>query len=217
MAEQFSLEDLRGVLGDLPTEYGGAVLENIDKLMAQQEKGATERILGEQENLGILKSGFTARRLGEEVLGPGIERRRGALLGLAGQGLGEKRQERLIGEERTAQTEARREAFKFRLQELQHQLDNQKQLIRLQAHLEGGAGGGDDGGWAETGFGVLGTVVGSMGGPLGAMAGAYLGKKVGGLFGGKKKRSATSGLPGYGGEDDLSSEEQMGYNDLLGA
>lgn len=196
MPQPFSLEDLGEFQSNLPTEYSRAVLENLDRLMAQQEEGLTRGVLERQENLGILKSGETGRRISEDVLGPGIERRRGALLGMVGQGLQEKRQERLIGEERAEARRVREEAYRFRILELSETLRNQKELMNLQASLDGGDPGMD---WGQFGLSLGGTLIGAgLGQPgIGYAIGSSLGK---GIFG---RKTTGEKIPGRYQESSL--------------
>lgn len=81
---QFQLpESARAVI---PQELGQDFLSTLDRLMQVNEKKQMEDLLGFQESRGLVRSGDTNRRLVEEVLGPGVDRRNAQLLGLALEG-----------------------------------------------------------------------------------------------------------------------------------
>jgi hypothetical protein len=108
---------------------GEQFLTDLDELLALQEKKQLERLLGEQESRGLLRSGQTNVRLAEEVLGPSLTRRRQALFPLAqeerGGELGFQRQRQLSGEE-----------FMRKLDFFREEASLQRELLELQAMLQ---------------------------------------------------------------------------------
>jgi hypothetical protein len=119
----------------LPKEFAGGVLENLDLMLQQDEAKMTNRLLDSQEERGLFRSGQTRQQLQEEILEPGIARRRGGLLDLVGQGLGQAREERLGDTAFQRQRQFATEDFDRRMKEMEQSLQNQQDLLRLQAAL----------------------------------------------------------------------------------
>lgn len=195
MAEPFMLPGKTSEY--LPPELDEAQFENLDRLLQIQEARQLNRTLEDMEGRGFFKSGQTLKRVSEDVLGPSIERRGQALLGLAREGafagreerLGEvgfKRQQQFAGEQFERQRQFAGEEHLRRLAEISHRATVNKQLMELQSELEdsGGFGIGDFLGQAA-GFGI-----GSMFGGIGAGVGAGIGGRLGGMF--EKKSTGRS-------------------------
>lgn len=161
--EDLGLSDLGVSEAQLPSEYGGNVLDNLDEMLQRQERGALDRLYDQQEERGLFRSGLTERRALEEVALPGIEARRGALLDLVGRGLGQQREERLGETGFQRQRQLATEDFDRKMREMEMSLAHQKDLLRLQASLRP----------EEDGLGEMFTknIVGSFGRSLGSNLG----------------------------------------------
>lgn len=134
--DPFSLSGLGIDPKILPQEFGEETLRNLDVLAERRERNQLDRLFDEQEERGLFRSGQTERRALEEVALPGIDARRRDLFSLVGGALGQGREERL-GEtdfQRTRQIQG--EEFQRRLQELEQQLKNQRNLLQLQKDLK---------------------------------------------------------------------------------
>ena len=133
----------------LPQELNEQFLQALDQALARQETRQIQRIGGEQEARGFLQSGQTLKRVAEEVIGPGLERRQQALLPLAQQSAMLGREERLgtqqfergrqlAGEDFQRTRQLKAEDFGRRLQEIDRMSQIQRDLLELQDNLEGG-------------------------------------------------------------------------------
>lgn len=164
---------------ELIPELDAAFLDNLDAALFRQETELIGNIGEEQERRGFFRSGQTQERVAREVIGPGIERRASALIGLGRESAQANRQERLGAEQfertrqlagedfdRTKELEGLR--FDRRLQELQTSSSIQEHLLRLQSDLEGGFDI-----FGQIAGGVAGTFLGGASGG----AGANLGKR----------------------------------------
>ena len=118
------------VSGFIPPELSSGFLSDLDASFRLQEKQQMEDLLGFQESRGLLKSGETNKRLVEDVLGPGLRRRREALTPLAMEGA------RFGLQERT-QRESEERKFKRDLDYLERNATYQRELAILNAELQG--------------------------------------------------------------------------------
>ena len=124
----------------MPQGLATDFFSSLDKTFQNQEAKQREDLLNFQESRGLLKSGQTNKKLIEDVLGPGEERRRAAFLPYAfqaaatGQGQEFQRSEEATGFDRQRQFAG--EQFQRQLQYLQEQASLQQELVRLQAQLE---------------------------------------------------------------------------------
>ena len=161
--EQFQLPESATAV--IPQELGQDFLSTLSRLMQVGEKKQMEDLLGFQESRGLLKSGDTNRRLVEEVLGPGMDRRNAQLLGLALEGAktgqGQRFQKEMMGSQQGFQkdilgleqgfgremfgkeSEFRKESERFQAsesrermrQDFLNQLEQMKEQTRLQEQL----------------------------------------------------------------------------------
>ena len=153
------------LIPELDNELLGLLDEQFQRIEQQQ----LERTLGGLEERGFFRSGQTLKDVSEQVLGPSEQRRRQPLLQLERESALRGREERL-GEEQFERTrQLAQEDFQRRLTFFEKQARLQRDLIELQASLEGGGG---------FGFGELaGTVAGGVAGGFGA---GFAGKVAGG-------------------------------------
>lgn len=133
--DPFNLEGLGLSSDNLPPELGGEVLKNLDTILSRQENMQADRLLNQQEERGLFRSGQTETELRDQVLTPGIETRRKALLDIVGGGVNQAREERLGTLDFSRQKEFQALAFEQKMKELEQQAANQQALLRLQADL----------------------------------------------------------------------------------
>jgi hypothetical protein len=160
--------------GGLAPELNRDLIENLDRVLAQQEARTTRRINQRENERGFLQSGPRLESVAEEVLGPAQDRRQQALLGLTQQSAQMGREDRVRGEDFQRTRQLQEEAFERRLIEMQKQADIQMRLLELQDELSS-PGFGDFAG------SLIGTGVGAAFGGVGMAAGGALGRK---MFGG---------------------------------
>lgn len=191
------MEDVKGNIGGLDTgpgeftpEYDDQVLANLDALLAHQEKRGMKNILDQQEERGFFRSGQTGERLVDEVLGPGLERRRQATLSLVGRRQEAQREERLGGLQFERQRQLQGEEMERQIAMVELQAAHQRRLMELRASLE------DDGGfnWQSLAGGIAGAALGSFAGGAGAAAGANVGSS---LFSPKPRSNMYQGTGEY--------------------
>lgn len=166
--DPFSLEGLGLSDKNLPPEFGGDVLKNLDAVLSRQENMQADRLLNNQEDRGLFRSGQTESQLRDQVLTPGIETRRQALLQLVGGGLNQARDERLGTLDFSRQKEFQQLSFEQKMKELEQQSLNQQDLLRLQSQLGIGVP-------KQQGFGDV--FVGSFASGLGSSLGSRVGGK----------------------------------------
>ena len=165
----------------IPTELGQDFLSTLDRDLQLQERKQMEDLLGFQESRGLLRSGDTNRRLVEDVLGPGLERRKQALLPLALGGAEAGREERLGGTAFERQRQFASEEFSRQLQMAREQARLQQDLMRLQASL-----GNESYDYQQPGFGrqllsgIAGGVGSGLAGGISKGVGAGIFQKFGG-------------------------------------
>ena len=136
------MEDVKGNISGLDTgpgeftpEYDDQVLANLDALLAHQEKRGMKNILDQQEERGFFRSGQTGERLVDEVLGPGLERRKQATLGLVGRRQEAQREERLGGLQFERQRQMQGEEMERQIAMVELQAIHQRRLLELRQQL----------------------------------------------------------------------------------
>lgn len=134
-SEGLSTTDLGVSAQNLPPEYAGNLMKNLDAILGAQEQKQTKSYLDQQEERGLFRSGQTDQGLVDNVLQPGIDKRREALLQLVGTGLNQGRDERLQGTAYNRQVDFQGILFDQKMKELEQQASNSRSLLELQAQL----------------------------------------------------------------------------------
>lgn len=180
--DPFSLEGLGLGNDNLPPELGSEMLRNLDQILARQEGRQATQLLDSQEERGLFRSGQSEDRLQHEILQPGIETRRQALLGLVGKGADQKREERMGGVQFEREKEFANLQMDLRIRELEQLLSNNKELLRLQDEI---ADGNEPSFWDQMGDAFASGFGGSSGKAFGEAGGKAAGRSVFGKGGGR--------------------------------
>lgn len=113
----------------IPGDLGQDFLNTLDKDMQLQEQKQMEQLLGFQEGRGLMRSGLTNRALVEGVLGPGLERRKQALLPMAMEGA-------QIGQAQGYETQTRERKFDMQRQFAEEQFQRQLAFLHAQTTMQ---------------------------------------------------------------------------------
>ena len=114
----------------IPQELADPFFQSLDQSLQRQEQQQMERLLGFQESRGLLRSGDTNKQLVEQVLGPGLERRRQALVPFAFEAASK-------GQEQGFQKELSEMQQKQRLEIQRADFFNQLETMRNEAAMKG--------------------------------------------------------------------------------
>ena len=139
---RMQMEDIQGNIGGLTSgqeytpEYDQSVMDNLDALLQTQEKRGVRNILDQQEERGMLRSGQSSERLVEEVLGPGLERRKQTALQLTGRRQEAQREERLGSLQFERQRQMQGEEMERQIAMVELQAIHQRRMLELRQMLE---------------------------------------------------------------------------------
>lgn len=110
-------------------------LSALDTIWDTTEKLQTEGLYQDLNSRGILDSGQTLKDVSEQVLGPSVARRTQAEYGVKSRGAEMAREERMGSVNFERQRQLKAEDFTRRLEELEQEYRNQRNILSLQANL----------------------------------------------------------------------------------